>query len=309
MRVLKPLPRDAYTKENYVAHASQTYEIVSGSGTNPAQVTIDIANQPPSNWPESGEIGYYNSETGIYAYQLFAFLKSKLYSTASLIEYSTASVSSITQFIPTGSLYVFNLANEAVGDGIVEGSFSIAVNDTTKIVDDSYGRLYVDGTTTTIGNIFYKHGIAVVKTNVTASHQSASPDGLRIVLYAPLNVAFTSSATIYEHKVVCRLEPTEFTNTFFNPSMKFYTEVTGSYISGSTAITYSNYDLTVNPSASAVASSGESILDLFASGTIVPYVTTIGLYQDLELVAVAKLAHPIPRTKNVPQTFIIKFDT
>jgi hypothetical protein len=309
MRVLKPLPRDAYTKEHYVAHASQTYEIVSGSGTNPVQVTIDIANQPPSNWPESGEIGYYNSETGIYAYQLFAFLKSKLYSTASLIQYSTASVSSITQFTPTGSLYVFNLANEAVGDGIVEGSFSIKVNGTTKIVDDTYGRLYVDGTTDTIGNIFYKHGIAVVKANVTASNQSASPDGLQIVNYAPLNVAFTSSATIYEHKIVCRLEPTEFTNTFFNPSMKFYTEVTGSYISGSTAITYSNYDLTVNPSASAVASSGESILDLFASGTIVPYVTTIGLYQDLELVAVAKLAHPIPRTKNVPQTFIIKFDT
>ncbi len=309
MRVLKPLPRDAYTKEPYVAHASQIYEIVSGSATNPDQVTIDIANQPPSDWPESGETGYYNSETGIYAYQLFAFLKSKLYSTASLIQYSTASVSSITQFTPTGSLYVFNLANEAVGDGIVEGSFSINVNGTTKIVDDTYGRLHVSGSAAVIGNIFYKHGIAVVKANVTASNQSASPDGLRIVSYTPLSASFTSSTTIYEHKILCRLEPTEFTNTFFNPSMKFYTEVTGSYVSGSTTVTYANYNLTVNPSASATASSGESLINLFASGTIVPYVTTIGLYNDLQLVAVAKLAHPIPRTKNVPQTFLVKFDT
>lgn len=309
MRVLKPLDRDGYSKELYTAYAPQSYTITSGAANNPSQVSIDIANQPPYNWVDTGETGYVNNDTGVYAYQLFSLINSKFYSTNSLVDYGTDPIV-ITKYIPSGSLYVFNLVNEAIGDGVKEGTFSIQ-NDylPTKILDDGLGRLYVNNTGSVVGNIFYKHGIAVVKADISSPTQSISTNGLQIKVYQPLTVAFSSSTNIYEHKVVCKLEPSEFNTSWYNPSLRYFNSVTGSYVSGSTTIEYTDYELNPTPTASSVALSGEPIASLFESGTLTPYITTIGLYNDYELVAVAKFARPIPRTTNVPQTFIIKFDT
>lgn len=309
MQILKPLGRDGYSKELYVAYASQSYTIVSGALNNAPQVTIDIANQPPNNWVDTDDVGYINEETGVYAYQLFSLLNTKFYSSQSLISYGTESVV-LTQYTPTGSLFVFNLANESIGDGVKEGTFSVQNNTSpVKILDDGYGRLYVNDTGSVVGNIFYKYGIAVVQANTVSPTQSISTTGLQIKPYIPLTVAFSSSTNIYQHTVVCKLEPSEFNTSWYNPSLRYFNSVTGSYVSGSTTVTYTNYEYNPSPTASATASSGQPLANLFASGTLTPYVTTIGLYHDFELVAVAKVARPIPRTLNVPQTFIIKFDT
>lgn len=311
MKVLKPLSRDGYSREPYVAYASQSYTIVSGAADNPPQVSIDIANQPPDGYSTviiDDDVGYIN-ESGVYAYQLFTFLNTSFYSSHSFIGYGTESIA-VTKFVPSGSLFVFNLTNEAIGDGIKESTFSVQTSGSTiKILDDGYGRLYVNDTGSIVGNIFYKHGIAVVKVNTSAVTQSISTDGLLIKEYVPISVAFSSSTTIYENKVVCRLEPLDFNTSYFNSSLKYFNSVTGSYYSGSTLVKYTDYELNPNPTSSATASSGESLYELFESGALTPYVTTIGLYNDYELVAVAKLARPIPRTLNVPQTFIVKFDT
>lgn len=312
MKVLKPLSRDGYSKEPYIAYASQSYTIVSGAVDNPLQVSIDIAHQPPDGWTgfieNDFDVGYIN-ESGVYAYQLFKLLDTSFYSSQSFIGYGTESVA-ITKFTPSGSLFVFNLINEAIGEGIKESTFSIQTSGSSvKILDDGYGRLYVNNTNNVVGNIFYKHGIAVVKSNTAATTQSISTNGLQIKEYIPLTVAFSSSITLYENTVICKIEPSDFNTSYFNPSLKYLKSVTGSYYSGSTLITYTDYELNPSPTASATASSGEWLGALFESGTLTPYVTTIGLYNDYELVAVAKLARPIPRTSNVPQTFIVKFDT
>lgn len=312
MKVLKPLGRDGYSKEPYIAYASQSYTITSGAVDNPPQVSIDIAHQPPENWlsfvENDVDVGFINN-SGIHAYQLFTLLNTSFYSTNSFIGYGTESIA-VTKFVPSGSLFVFNLANEAIGEGIKESTFSIQTsNSSTKIIDDGYGRLYVNNINNIVGNIFYKHGIAVIKTDTAAVTQSISSNGLQIKEYIPLTVAFSSSITLYENKVVCRLEPSDFNTSYFNPSLQYMKSVTGSYISGSTTITYTDYELNPSPTASATASSGQWLGALFESGTLTPYITTIGLYNDYELVAVAKLARPIPRTLNVPQTFIVKFDT
>ena len=40
-----------------------------------------------------------------------------------------------------------------------------------------------------------------------------------------------------------------------------------------------------------------------------PYITTVGLYNDAhELIAVAKLGQPIPKSKTNDMTFVVKFD-
>jgi hypothetical protein len=321
MRVVKPLDTDGYTKNEYVAYVSQSYTITSGSLTNTELVTIDFADQPYADWKyqqtKDFDLGSLNSSSGIYSYPLFSLLTRAFYTSQSLVEYGTSSVA-ITQFIPSESLYVFNIANAAVGDGIGPGSFSIRVSGSSPIVDDGYGRLYVNDINNVVGNIFYKHGIVVVANNVTAPTQSISSNGLKLSPFLSVDVAFSSSFTIIEHTVMCKLRPTEFNVSLFNHTVGYYKTVTGSYVSGSETVTYTNH--IPNVSSSATALSGQKITDLFdvgmqygsdsVSGSLTPYVTTIGLYnQNYELLAIAKLANPIPRAKNVDQTFIVKFDT
>jgi hypothetical protein len=311
MRAVKPLDTDGYTKNDYVAYVSQSYTITSGSLTNTEIVTIDFADQPSDNWKyqqtSDFDLGYLNSSSGIYSYPLFSLLNRAFYSSQSIVEYGTSSAA-VTQFTPSQSLYVFNIANQSVGDGIKPGSFSVRVSGSSPILDDGYGRLYVNNTGSVIGNIFYKHGIAMVKNNKTAPSQSISTNGLKLAPFLSVDVNYTSSFTITEHTVVCKVRPTEFNTSVFNHTIGYYKVVTGSYVSASQTITYNNY--VPNISSSATATSGESISGLFESGSLTPYVTTIGLYdKNFNLVAMAKLANPVPRTKNVDQTFIVKFDT
>jgi len=311
MRAVKPLGADGYTKNDYVAYVSQSYTITSGSLTNTEYVTIDFADQPSDDWKyqqtSDFDLGYLNEKTGIYSYPLFSLLNRAFYSSQSIVEYGTSSFA-VAKFTPTSSLYVFNIANQSVGDGIQPGSFSIRVSGSSPIVDDGYGKLYVNNTGSVVGNIFYKHGIALVSNNKNAPSQSISTNGLKLAPFLSVDVKYSSSFTITEHTVVCKIRPTEFNSSIFNHTIGYYTAVTGSYVSGSETITYTNY--TPNISSSAIALSGEKISELFDSGSLTPYVTTIGLYdRNLNLVAMGKLANPVPRAKNVDQTFIVKFDT
>jgi hypothetical protein len=311
MRAVKPLDSDGYTKNDYVAYVSQSYTITSGSLTNTEYVTIDFADQPSDDWKyqqtSDVDLGYLNSSSGIYSYPLFSLINRAFYSSQSIVEYGTSSVA-VTKFTPSESLYVFNIANAAVGEGVGPGSFSIRVSGSSPILDDGYGRLYVNNTGSVVGNIFYKHGFAVVKNNKTAPSQSISTNGIKLSPFLSTDVAFSSSFTITEHTVVCKLRPTEFDTSLLNHTIGYYTSVTGSYVSGSTTVTYTNYIPKV--SSSAVALSGQSISGLFDSGSLTPYVTKIGLYnKNFELLAIATLANPVPRAKNVDQTFIVKFDT
>jgi hypothetical protein len=321
MRAVKPLDTDGYTKNEYVAYVSQSYTITSGSLTNTELVTIDFANQPSDDWKyqqtSDFDLGDLNSGSGIYSYPLFSLLNRAFYSSQGLVEYGTSSVA-VTQFTPSQSLYVFNIANAAVGEGVGPGSFSVRVSGSSPIVDDGYGRLYVNNTGSVVGNIFYKHGIAVVKNNISAPSQSISTNGLKLSPFLNVTVAFSSSFTIAEHTIVCKLRPTEFNASLLNHTVGYYKSVTGSYEDGSETVTFTNY--IPNVSSSVRALSGQLITELFdvgmqygsdsVSGSLTPYVTTIGLYnKNYELLAIAKLANPVPRAKNVDQTFIVKFDT
>lgn len=339
MRAVKPLDTDGYTKNEYVAYVSQSYTITSGSLTNTELVTIDFANQPSDDWKyqqtSDFDLGSLNSGSGIYSYPLFSLLNRAFYSSQGLVEYGTSSVAA-TQFTPSQSLYVFNIANAAVGEGVGPGSFSVRVAGSSPILDDGYGKLYVGSTSNIVGNIFYKHGIALVKNNIAAPSQSISTNGLKLSPFLSVDVAFSSSFTITEHTIVCKLRPTEFNASLLNHTIGYYKAVTGSYVSGSETITYTNY--VPNVSSSAIVQNfidvqgpasaalfaginpGPRLSDVFnlgleygndsVTGSLTPYVTTIGLYnRNYELLAIAKLANPVPRAKNVDQTFIVKFDT
>lgn len=309
MRVLKPLDGDSYTKNEYISYISQSYRFISGSEDGPEElVTLDIADEPPIDWTVTLDTGLYNSSSGVYSHELFQFLKHAFYSTTPIVEYGTESIAA-TKFSPTESLYVFNIANRCVGEGISPGTVSIRVSGSNiPMFDDGYGRMCVSDTGSVVGNVFYKHGLVIVKNNLLAPTHSISTNGLHIVPYRWVDIDFSSSFMTTEHTVICKLRPTEFNASLFNPSVGYYRMITGSYISSDNTVTYKNVIPSI--SSSATVSSGEKIVDLFESGTLTPYVTSIGLYDvDYNLVAIARLANPVPRAKNIDQTFIIKFDT
>jgi hypothetical protein len=48
---------------------------------------------------------------------------------------------------------------------------------------------------------------------------------------------------------------------------------------------------------------------MFVSGTAVPYITTIGLYNDqAQLLAVGKMAEPIQKRNDIDMNFILRWD-
>ena len=93
-----------------------------------------------------------------------------------------------------------------------------------------------------------------------------------------INLQFDGKHTVYEHQIICTMTPLDF-------------------------------NFSINPSAQTNAASGELVNDLMLSGSLRPYITTIGLYNEYdELIVVAKLAKPIKRLLDADQTVIIKFD-
>ena len=92
-----------------------------------------------------------------------------------------------------------------------------------------------------------------------------------------VTASFSSSYEIFETQYKCTIRPNEF-NYSNNPSI----------LSGSQGQPYD-----------------------YATGSYFsPYVTTIGLYNELyQLIAVGKLSQPIPISLYVDTTFIVNFDT
>lgn len=121
-----------------------------------------------------------------------------------------------------------------------------------------------------VGNIFYENGnITIIDTGSFYSNFSTGSS-------SDFSLEFQGNHTIYEHEIQCLIDKNEFNNTL-NPTA----------YSGSLPIT----DITNYPS------------------DWTPYITSIGLYDDLgNLLVVGKLAKPIKNINDMNLTFVVKFD-
>jgi hypothetical protein len=152
-----------------------------------------------------------------------------------------------------------------------------------------------------MGNVFYSHGIITI---------TRDTDTARIgMLDQDWQLNYQSTNTIYENEILLVVDEDEF-NTSTNPTaVNFVNLQNVQYTSSFEGIKRtSKYDAaTIKPEFLAYEYS--SSIDQTGS-FIAPYVTTIGLYdENMDMVAVAKLATPIKSTPDLPVNFLVRIDT
>jgi len=215
------------------------------------------------------------------------------------------------RYFPTGSneiIGIISIPSNLFGEYIKPGSFHLSINGANDYVDDSYIDNYFDNLSSIViyddsqgnlisgnlkvGDIIYEHGIIILTNDgipgqngygyVNYEGGTYGLDDMSFIedfINSPdLVCIFDSTITIYESQYKCTIRENEF-NFSLNPSL-----ISGSLNSG--------------------------VISSFATGSyFTPYVTTVGLYNNnKELLAVAKLAQPLPSSAVTDTTIMINLD-
>jgi hypothetical protein len=134
----------------------------------------------------------------------------------------------------------------------------------------------------TVGNVFYNYGMAVISDPRPKYANSILGETGNFDYNGRTNGfwgSFRSTVTFFEHEIICRLKKNEF-NFSTNPTLRKDNEMNTSYPK-----------------------------DFATSSFFNPYITTIGLYNDnMDMVAVAKLANPLEKRDDVDMNIIVRFD-
>jgi hypothetical protein len=200
-----------------------------------------------------------------------------------------------TRFFPTSSgaeIGIISIPSKLYGEYIVPGSLTIS-SGSSILVDDGEGNIVISGSTLNYGNVIYTQGIVVLTNSAsyagggtvslwgsavygTSTWGAMTVPPISGFISGGITCSFTSAITIYETQYKCTLLENEF-NLSLNPSLNsgsegnVYSFVTASYFS--------------------------------------PYVTTVGLYDDAQnLLAIGKLAQPLPTSDTTDTTILINLD-
>ena len=170
------------------------------------------------------------------------------------------------------------IASRGSGGNVWDDSFSGSMDD-VRIYSSSLSysdiqNLYDNPSgTNKIGNVFYKDG-AIAVTNPSSSYDkvfiATGSNGW--------NIKFDNKVSFYQYEAVCNVKEGQFMISN-NPSLKKDDDI-----------------------------NSEFFKDFATGSSFEPYITTIGLYNDdYQLVAIGKLAKPLPNNKDIAYTFSVRF--
>ena len=238
----------------------------------------------------------YRSLKQLY-YQSFNSSSGELLQSSSYEHYLESSIATGSRIIGTPESLVYSIPRSLIGSHIEPGTFVHGIendgyifpdyvfpgyfDELSLIFDDGEGNLIIDsGSRPRVGNIIYSHGLIIITDQTVVGNFKGSPS---------TDLTFKSNHTLYTFNYSVKLEEYEF-NTTFNPTAQ----------SGNTIYNYSGSRY-LQPSGIKASNITGSVFT--------PYITTIGLYSDKnELLAVAKLSKPVPKTQDTDLTFNIKLD-
>lgn len=246
----------------------------------------------------SGEYPHlvYRSLNQLY-YSSFDKISGSINISSSFDNYVESSFTSASRFLNQEAI-VFSLPRNIVGTHIEPGTLKIGsdqdylVDQDNYIVidylaqsdilyDDKEGNLRKGSTSgSLVGNVIYTHGqVVITDQSIVNQYKVATSQ----------SVAWKSNQPIYTYNYNIKVSDYEF-NITQNPSAQ----------TGSTVYNYSGSKYN-RPS---------GILANNMTGSYFqPYITSVGLYNDAnELIAVAKLAQPLPKPANTEMTIQVKLD-
>jgi len=152
-----------------------------------------------------------------------------------------------------------------------------------------------------IGNVFYSHGIITLTKDTEIGEEKADA-------FNNFRIDYKSTITIYENEFLLVVGEDEF-NVSTNPSSYIETNIE----TGSINTTFEGVRKWRNSEKYQKAEFGvyeySSSIDTTGS-YLAPYITTIGLYDNnMDMVAVAKLATPVKSMPDLPVNFLVRIDT
>lgn len=164
-------------------------------------------------------------------------------------------------------------------------------------IDFYTGSLYQ---TNRIGNVFYRNGQIVISSPMPKYHDMLITGSAALpgpIKNKSFRLSYKGQHTIYENEVMVRVPKSTF-NISTNPT-SVYRPAAG----------IENDCNSAGGAAEAYNRPGDYIKTAFISGTLNPYITSIGLYNDKgEMLAVGKLAEPIEKRDDIDMNFIIRWD-
>ena len=186
---------------------------------------------------------------------------------------------------PTGSnakVLVFSIPSKLYGDYIEPNSFILNLNDDSgaggdwntnaEVTDDGNGNLL--SASINVGNIIYQHGIAIL----TQQDWNESLDLQNCYSGSSITCSFSSSFEIMETQYKCSWSEEEY-----------------------------NYSL--NPTIISGSDDGSKLYDFATGSYFSPYITTVGMYNEqMDLLAVGKLAQPLPSSRTTDTTILVNID-
>ena len=171
------------------------------------------------------------------------------------------------------------IASRGSGGNVWDDSFSGSMDDvriySSSLSYSNIQNLYDNPSgTNKIGNVFYKDG------SIAVTNPSSSYDKVFIATGSNgWNIKFDNKVSFYQYEAVCNVKEGQFMISN-NPSLKKDDDI-----------------------------NSEFFKDFATGSSFEPYITTIGLYNDdYQLVAIGKLAKPLPNNKDIAYTFSVRFD-
>ncbi len=177
------------------------------------------------------------------------------------------------------SLGVLSIPSKLYGNYIQPSSFNLTFGD-FEVTDDGEGNLILDNDN--CGNIIYDQGVAILTRSASINSNTFATN---FVSASHISCSFSSSFNIYETQYKCTLRANEY-NCSLNPS------------------------LLKNYGQNSIITSGSNEYNDYVTGSdFSPFITTVGLYnENQELIAVGKLAQPLPTSQTTDTTILINID-
>jgi len=210
------------------------------------------------------------------------------------------------KFWPTGSEHigVMSVPKAMFGDYIQPNSIIIDTP-SGSYYDDGEGRLRMltpldGGSSIVVGNVIYEHGMIIYT-------GGSRTEGTGVNVYYG-DATYDGEDAIYGGRVVSDIHVDNFVETT-NITMSFSSSFTIYETQYKCTIGESEFNYTLNPTVINNTSNNGTVYDYVTGSYFSPYVTTVGLYNnDNELMAVGKLAQPLPTSRTTDTTILVNID-